>query len=182
MATRFADNLAAGLIGESEVAQWLIDRGWTVLPAYEKEIGTGKGPRLYTAEGPVVSPDMLIFNRQRKIWWVECKTKQAFSWHRNTETWQTGIDLHHWREYQRVQRLTPFDICLLFLHRFGNMAKDTPQGKVSPSGLFGNTITRLLDTVDHVSGRHGASGMVYWNESALHRIADVPLAAEAQTA
>lgn len=170
----FAETLACGLIGESEIAQWLIARHWTVLPAYEVELASGKGLRLYTVEGPVIAPDMLVFNSQ-KVLWVECKTKSAFTWYRQTGTFQTGIDLHHWKEYQRVQRLTPFDIWILFLHRTGQAAKDTPTGKISPSGLFGNTIDALIDKVDHASDRHGSHGMVYWNESALRKITDVPL-------
>ena len=162
----FDQQLKTGRIGEGIIANWFIGRGYCVLPAYEIEIPTGKGPRLFTSEGGIISPDMLVFN-QNKIFWIEAKTKSAFTFYRKTWTFQTGIDKRHWNEYLKIQDFINWPIWLLFFHKKGNLAKDTPEGMVSPYGLFGNDINKLRHTIDHPSDNWGNSGMVYWNKDDL---------------
>lgn len=169
----FKANLQTGRIGEGEIANWLIGRGYSVLPAYEIEVQTGKGPRVYTPSGGLISPDLLAFHKGKTIWF-EAKTKSAFTWHRNSNTWQTGIDLRHWNDYLKVAEITPFDVWLLFLHREGNLAKDTPEEVgIPPSGLFGNDIQILKEKIDHTSDKHGKSGMVYWKRGDLRLLAPI---------
>jgi hypothetical protein len=165
----FVENLEQGQIGEGEIARWFQGRGYSVLPAYEIELGHGKGPRLYTSEGKFISPDMLVFNSD-KVLWIEAKTKTAFTWHRISSTWNTGIDRRHWNHYLEVNRITPFPVWLLFLHRPNGTAKDTPEGLVSPSGLFGNEIGFLKDHIHHEHENHGPTGMVYWAVESLKLI------------
>lgn len=168
----FATQLSTGLIGESHVARWLNRGGWHVLPAYEKELNSGKGPRFYTAtRGPLVTPDMLII-RDTDIRWVECKAKNAFAWHRNSEAWTTGIDHHHWEQYLLVRETVPFPLWLFFIQKRG-VAKDTPEGMVSPSGLFGQEILILKDCVDHEWFWPGGKGMVYWKIDSLKKLAEL---------
>lgn len=165
----FEAQLQVGRLGESKIAQWLIGRGFNVLPAYEIEISHGKGPRVFTAEGGIISPDLLAFNRKKTVW-IEAKHKSAFTWHRRTSTWQTGIDRRHWLEYLRVAGLVDWPVWILFLHEPGCAAKDTPPGMVSPSGLFGNDIRKLRQSVDHEHENWGPSGMVYWKMGDLIRL------------
>lgn len=167
----FEAQLKEGLAGESLIANWLKRKGWRVLPAYEVEQGHGKGPRLFTSYGQLICPDLLIFNGQSHVKWIEAKTKSAFTWHRLSNSWQTGLDRRHWRDYLKVQSISPFPIWILFLHKPNGCAKDTPVGYVSPSGLFGNTIGILQKSVDHEHENHGTSGMVYWKLNALKKIA-----------
>ena len=61
---------------------------------------------------------------------------------------------------------------LMFLHKEGNSAKDTPSGMISPSGLYSQEIGKLKDTIDHEHKNHGPSGMVYWRESSLIKICE----------
>jgi hypothetical protein len=166
----FAQSLETGLIGEGEISKWFTGRGYVVLPAYEVEMSHGKGPRIFSAHGQLIAPDLLVFNSE-KVFWIEAKTKSAFTWHRISGSWQTGIDRRHWHDYLKVNVITPFPIWILFLHRPGNVAKDTPEGMVSPSGLFGNTIESLELSVDHEHENHGPSGMVYWRRDSLKLIA-----------
>jgi len=167
----FQESLADGRAGESIIAKWLIGRGFSVLPAYEKIINEGKGPQLYAASGGIIAPDLVAI-RSRSVLWVEAKHKTAFSWHRITNRWVTGIDLRHYYEYQIVQRETELPVWLLFLHRGGH-AKDSPS--VSPSGLFGNDLAVLMAHENHRHANWGKSGMVYWarkeDGGALIRIA-----------
>lgn len=165
----FEQTLKTGLIGEGEIARMLIDRGYSVLPAYQIEQSHGKGPRLFTAEGQLISPDMLVFSA-KKVIWVEAKTKSAFTWHRVSQTWQTGIDRKHWLHYVEVDSRTPWPVWVLFLHRNGCLAKDTPEGMISPSGLFGNSIKMLRNSIHHEHENHGPSGMVYWTLDTLKKI------------
>lgn len=170
MSRNFETTLAEGLLGEGLIAKWFNRRGWNVLPAYQVEHDTGKGPRLFMSTShQLITPDLLVFNTTR-VMWVEAKTKSAFTWHRISGSWQTGIDRKHWHHYLEVGRQTPWDVWLLFLHKAGHVAKDTPTGKKCPSGLYGGDIKRLETCVDHEHANWGATGMVYWREESLTRI------------
>jgi hypothetical protein len=101
----FADSLSSGQLGESLIAQWLRRRGWHVLPAYEKEIDNGKGPRLFMAsdasKAQLISPDLLVM-RSGKFLWVEAKHKTRFSWYGKGGYWVTGVDRRHFEDYCAV--------------------------------------------------------------------------------
>jgi hypothetical protein len=171
----FQQSLEYGQAGESVISQWLQDRGCKVFPAYEKLIDTGKGPQLFTAQGNFVLPDLLVFGEGAKtIFWAEVKHKKRFSWHRMSQTWQTGIDLRHYRHYCEVQENTSLAVWLMFLHTSSEPSQsDLAHGapKTCPSGLFGNALSDLMLVESHRSQMHGTSGMVYWPESALMKLA-----------
>ena len=147
----FEEYLKMGVAGESLVAAWLRSRGNTVLPVYEKIIDSGKGPQLYLPDKELIAPDLFVFKHDKALW-VEAKHKTAFTWHRITEKWVTGIDLRHYGHYLEVDKTTPWDVWLLFLHR-GGQAKDSPPD--SPAGLFGNTLEYLHRHENH---RHENGG------------------------
>jgi len=171
--TTFEQKLAFGKAGESLIANWLKRRGYSVLPVYEKEIGAGKGPQVFTANGDFIAPDLLIFGKDSvKVWWIEAKHKSAFTWHRITSRWVTGIDLKHYQNYLTVQELSPWPVWLLFLQRDGQ-AKDTPPGMISPTGLYGRSLVYLRRHENHRHGNWGRGGMVYWADSVLIKIADL---------
>ena len=177
----FSASLQFGKIGEGRIATWLRARGCSVLPVYEKEIHEGKGPTLFSVEGQLIAPDLLAFRTGHKqdVKWIEAKTKSAFTWHRNTGCWTTGIDVRHYGDYLKVAGLSPWPVWLLFLHLQGQ-AKDSPQG--SPVGLFGNELTYLSQHEHHRSDRWGCRGMVYWAHGSLRRLAtlgDVLIGTEA---
>jgi len=153
----FDKKLAFGQIGESKIAKWFNRRGYTVLPVYEKEIDTGKGPRIFAPKEQIIAPDILVF-KANKILWIEAKHKSGFSWHRKTGRWVTGIDLKHYLDYLKVKDYSPAPVWLLFLQD-GLAAKDSP---VSPSGLFGQSLDVLRKCENHRHAAWGISGMVYW--------------------
>ena len=163
-----------GKSGETEIARWLMGRGLNILPIYEVSQGNYKGPTIYAADGrTIIAPDLLAFSGQ-KIIWFEAKHKNAFTWFRKKQIFETGIDLHHYEEYQRVSYLVEWPIWLLFLHR-GGQAKDSPP---SPSGLYGNELIRLTKTESHRDMNHGPTGMVYWAKHSLIKLASYPLKSE----
>jgi hypothetical protein len=180
----FDDKYAFGKIAEGQIAQWLIRaHEYQLLPAYEIEIPSGKGPRLLTSSGGLVAPDILAMkHRGTKLFikWYEAKHKTRFSWYRkNGGSWQTGIDLRHFEDYIKVQEQTGIEVYMLFLHRSNcPSASDLENGSpsVCPVGLFGGSLYHLIHHVDHKdsyndSGR--AYPMVYWNEKVLKPIASL---------
>lgn len=162
----FDESLAMGQAGESLISRWLRKKhGFSVLPVYEKIIDTGKGPHLFTPDSSLVAPDLLVFKGQHAIW-IEAKHKEAFSWYRIGNRFVTGIDLRHYLQYQEVENNSPWPVWLLFLHR-GGRAKDTPPHiPDSPAGLFGQTLSNLVECESHRSDKW-AKGMVYWAHNDL---------------
>ena len=159
----FAQKLQMGKTGESVIAKWMNRRGFSVLPVYEIEQGKFKGPALYSVNAQLIAPDMLAFTPDGQARWIEAKTKSAFTWHRKSGTWQTGINLRHYLDYLKVQDLSPWPIVLMFLQLPGQ-AKDSPEG--CPTGLFGDPLNVLRYNEHH---RHEVEEphMVYWNYDKL---------------
>lgn len=164
----FQEHFNEGRIGETIIASWFKKRGFSVLPVYEIEKHTGKGPRLFLPDKKLIAPDMIVFNSQQ-IFWIEAKHKTAFAWHRISGGWTTGIDLNHYFDYCEVEELTPFPVWLLFLHK-GGKAKDSPD--TSPAGLFGNDLKTLQKNEHHRHSNWGKHGMVYWRIESLKKISD----------
>jgi hypothetical protein len=138
-----------------------------VLPVYEKVIHTGKGPQLYMPNKALIAPDLFAFGAG-KAFWIEAKHKTAFSWHRLTQRWVTGIDLRHYADYCQVDDETPWPVWLFFLHE-GGQAKDSPPN--SPEGLFGQTLAILRTCENHRHENGGKAGMVYWAKESLRLLA-----------
>lgn len=169
--TGFNQNLATGQLGESVIAKWCMSRGNMVLPVYEKEIDTGKGPRFFTPSGQLVAPDMFVLPSMH---WVEAKHKTNFTWHRKTSRWVTGIDLNHYQAYIAVEAASKLPVWLLFLHR-NNIPhqRDIDQGCPArcPIGLYGGSLAFLQEHESHRHSNWGKSGMVYWAADDLKRLA-----------
>ena len=174
----FASSLRFGKIGESTIAEWFKKKGYSALPVYEKQTDEGKGPQLYTPLEALIAPDILVFNKSRGVFWIEAKHKTAFTYHRKTGEWNTGIDQRHYDDYLQVAQVSPWPIWLLFLHEAGR-AKDTPPGKISPTGLFGQELLWLDAHIHHRHGNWGNGGMVYWTNTALKKIATLKEVKEA---
>ena len=170
----FESKLAIGKTGESAIARYLRGRGFSCLPVYEKTDNEFKGPQVYTPHEAFVAPDMLVF-RKDSAFWIEAKHKSAFSWHRISRRWVTGIDYCHYSDYLQVEDASPWPVWLFFLHR-GGQAKDSPAN--SPSGLYANKLSYLRQNVNHTHENWGRSGMVYWAINHLKLVAqasEIPL-------
>lgn len=165
----FQKMLAMGKTGEGIIAQWMKRQGYNVLPVYEKEQGDYKGPALYAVDAQLIAPDMLVFQPSGKTVWIEAKTKSAFTLHRKSGHWVTGIDYRHYCDYLQVQAVSPWPVWLLFLH-FDGQAKDSPAG--CPTGLFGNKLT-ILQRNEHHRYPEDNPKMVYWKDTALRKIAEL---------
>lgn len=164
----FKERLEYGKVGESFIADWFKSRGYYILPIYDVELDSGKGPTLYTPQTRLIAPDMFVFKGE-KSFWIEAKHKTAFSWHRITSQWVTGIDLKHYLDYCKVDDETPFPVWLMFLQKGGS---DKSTGEFSPSGLYGNRLSFLRLHENHRSDKWGHSGMVYWAIKSLVKLTE----------
>jgi len=180
MSRDFAATLQRGLLGESLISRWLIRRGCVVVPAYSVEVGTGKGPRVFAPQGPLVAPDLAVFKAGR-VSWIEAKHKTAFSWRRSHPgpRWETGIDLPHWLDYGRVAGATHTPLWLLFLHRDASPcscdSRHVDGGARSPVGLFGISVglASRRARIDKRPQPHARRGMAYWGVDDLTLLADI---------
>lgn len=180
----FEQALSFGKVGESLIARYMMSRGHSVLPVYEIEKSHGKGPQLFSAKSGMVAPDMLVFTTGGALF-VEAKHKTVFTWHRNSKQWTTGIDLRHYGDYLKVAKSTQLPVWLMFYHRCATPdMRDVQHGCPAecPTGLFGGELFSLVIDENHRSLSfnparefvgHGNSGMVYWAESSLKKIASV---------
>ena len=176
----FNDQFAYGRVAESQIAQWLVQaQGWIILPAYEIEIPSGKGPRLFTPLNQLIVPDILAMKYKGKrflLKWHESKHKTRFTWHYKSKNWQTGIDVRHYLDYIQVQKQT-FEVYVLFLHSCAVPSKyDLEHGSPAacPTGLFGRPLSYLMSHEHHRDSYNDGrrdNPMVYWNESDLERLA-----------
>lgn len=167
----FDKQLAIGQLGESDIALWFRSRGNCVMPVYEKEIDTGKGPRFFAPVEQLVAPDMFIMP---PMIWIEAKHKTHFTWYRIGSRWVTGVDLRHYRDYLKVAEVSGRPVWLMFLHRESRPWHKDLEGGCPPEcpvGLFGNDIKYLDANKSHESPKWGPSGMVYWAERSLKRLA-----------
>lgn len=177
----FQNQRAYGRIGEGLCGRWLIyDGGWTLLPAYEIEIPSGKGPRLFTSGEQLIAPDIFAMKYQKRkllCKWYEAKHKTRFTWYRKAQNWQTGIDLRHYLDYIKVQERTKIEVYLLFLHTCSLPSQyDLNYGSPTtcPIGLYGQTLNYLATHEHHRDSferNERNYPMVYWNECDLERLA-----------
>ena len=159
----FAESLETGRVAESNIARWMIRRGFCVLPVYELAEQRYKGPQLFSCDGEFVAPDMLAIKAKGPALFVEAKCKSGFTWSRQYARFETGIDWTHYLDYQKVATTTGLPLWILFLQR-GGAVKDAPPDKPdSPRGLFGNEINVLKSRESHRHDGWGKGGMVYWS-------------------
>ena len=183
MSLSFQQSLQIGKTAETRIARWLRSRGWHILPVYDLECKSksGVGPRFFTATNildkthELIAPDMLIF--KTCIRWIEAKHKSRFSWWGIGKTWETGIDRKCWDDYQKIAELSGHSVWLMFLHCQSDSWIDDIQKRQAPAtcptGLYAGSIGDLIGKISHMDDRYGTSGMVYWRESSLRKLADI---------
>lgn len=174
MALAFRSNLQQGQEAELQIGLWLRRaRGYSILPIYEKEGGDFKGPRFFAPGAEFIAPDMLVM-KGSDIRWIEAKRKTVFSWRGVGGYWETGIDAHHYGQYQAIAKRYPWPIWLLFLH---TSDKTDPRDiarwgapVTCPTGLFGRELAHLKKH-ERYGSEYGKGGMVYWRKDVLQLIA-----------
>jgi hypothetical protein len=175
----FGHRLALGKLAESRITEWIrTSLGYSVMPVYEVEFSTGKGPQVFAPDRGLVAPDLFVLKGKRGALWVEAKRKTAFTWYRKDKRWVTGIDLHHYADYLEVRQRYSWPLWLLFLHDSGVPSEEDQGWKCPqecPAGLFGEEILYLEKHESHRHKNHGRHGMVYWGHDVLRLLADVDM-------
>ncbi len=163
----FSEQLEKGQLVESKIAKWLAANEYTVLPVYDTSLSQ-KAPTLKLPTGTLTAPDLLVIKNKQFVW-LEAKQKDVFSWYRIGQRWVTGIDLRHYADYQQIERETRRPVFLAFLHTqtTGTLKEPYP----CPTGLYIRKISILARLESHQSPKWGTSGMVYWADTTLHKIA-----------
>lgn len=165
----FSDTLKQGQLGESLIAMWLRRQGWHILPAYEKQIDNGKGPRLFmavdSAYDQLITPDLLCI-KGREFRWLEAKHKTRFSWYGKGNYFVTGVDLRHFEHYCHVRDEVGLPVYLMFLHTDNRTWPADVERWGAPdwcdTGLWGGDIDILRAEYSHKSQDYGPTGMIYW--------------------
>jgi hypothetical protein len=170
----FEARLQHGRTGESLIALWLRRRGNYVLPAYEVEVESGKGPRVFAPDDALIAPDLLCLKPRSDPVWIEAKHKSVFSWYRKLQRWETGINERHWNDYVKVADRIGIPVWLLFLHRQrrpwdGDLPWLPPGVTECPVGLFGIGIEHAKKRGRFAPEHDG--GMRYWAHSDLRLLA-----------
>ena len=80
-------------------------------------------------------------------------------------------------DYIQVQEELGVDVWLMFLHT-ENVTWQTDidkwgAPKTCPVGLYGRTIEKLMLCTSHDSEKHGPTGMVYWRDTNLIKLAEL---------
>lgn len=165
MVSTFREKLNFGHIGESLIARYLRHMGYVVLPAYEKEIDNGKGPRLFlplwAEDAELITPDLQAI-RNQQIRWIEAKHKNMATFYRKKWRWQTGIDKRHYEDYLKVQKITAWPVWLLFLQETPLETNAPPDVEPCPTGLFGCPITQPFSDDGWFYRGNKRFDMVYW--------------------
>lgn len=173
---RFDETLPFGQMGESLIAKYLRRHGYSIFPAYEKEIDNGKGPRIFLPYGysvqELITPDMLA-KRERRTLWIEAKHKSAATFYRKKQRWQTGIDKRHYLDYLQVEKVTGWPVRLLFLQRLSVITNAPLDVEPCPTGLYACSITCPVSDEgyyhERMTGRR--YDMVYWAIDTLKKLA-----------
>ena len=178
----FDESLAYGKVGESIISRYMQSRGHAVLPGTRSKRPWERAA-LFSIGKWLIAPDMLVFTASGAMF-IEAKHKSVFTWHRASSAWTTGIDLRHYGDYLRVAKETRLPVWFAFYHRESIPSEsDRAHGCPSecPTGLYVGELFDLLTTENHRSKNfdptregfvgHGKSGMVYWAESTLKKIA-----------
>lgn len=143
MITDLIPNIIAAEQWEKAFASYLVqERGWHVLPTCNLHDGYQHAPKFNGAARNLIVPDLLAA-REGTMRWFEVKQKSHADWHRQSQRHVTGLPIHCWDDYLRVQDITGIEVVVVFIH--------------AEEGLVcGGTLKELTT---HISHRYTASLM-----------------------
>lgn len=156
--TSFKEALAFGKEGEAEVAEHLINKGYSCLALYQFDDTVA--PLIYTSCKNIVSPDLLLSNNE-KTFWVEVKSKRRWSYNYGVK--ETGFDKRSYNHYRNVYQLTGLNVYVVFNHV-----------NCEESGMYVASISdepyRIWDGINCKTNERVSNEMVFWHEHQLKKI------------
>ena len=160
---RFDDRLNFGVEGEDFAAAWARRLGFSVLPHQPCPPNGKGGPRILTPHhGELVAPDLPLW-REGVPLLLEVKRKAAFTLHRATGAWVTGVEASYFEQYCRVWDVTGVRTFLGFVH-------DDDPAQLT----LGGEVWQLAQRVHHQYPETGDSRMLYWDRRRLVNLAEHP--------
>ena len=114
MATPFRERpeFLRGREAEQQVARWLQERGWYVIPSYDYSGEDGeKAPRLQGIKAGHAVPDLDTAKSGKRVW-LEVKAKASANVWRSAQPWgepntpEHGINYSNYLGYREVKRIT----------------------------------------------------------------------------
>lgn len=164
----FESKLARGKVSESALARFLIRHNWLVVPAYDVSNNSFKGPAARWQNEPLVLPDILAA-KGGTARWCESKDKSGFTWYRTGHCWETGIDLRHCHDYQRVSELSGWPVFLFVVQGQGKTLGSEYATEPQPqAGVYYDTLEHLAKVTSHTyDGLTGKTPMIYWRPAAF---------------
>jgi hypothetical protein len=155
----FKEKLAEGKEGEHEIANYLISKGYIILPLYQFE-DDNKSPKLFYLNDNVTAPDLFVSGNKEALF-VEVKTKKR--WVTFTRINETGINRRLYYEYRKVHKKTGLPLFIVFNHK-----------EIEPIGYFYVDIStpcnRIWDGIDKIDGRKISEPMVFWRYDQLTKL------------
>jgi len=109
----FKEALEFGEQGEKEVALFLMNKGYTVLPLYQ--FNKEHAPFLLSNIGKITLPDLDCYHINKPSIFVEVKSKKQ--WNITNKIKETGFDLKHFKEYIKIQDITKKQVWVVFNHK-----------------------------------------------------------------
>ncbi len=118
---QFAAQRKRSKVYEIAFSQWLQQRGYYILPAYDYSgWQDAKAPKLQCGTAGLVMPDLLAC-KDGKMQWFEVKLKDRADLHRKSGALCTGFAYRHYCDYLEVAYITGIPIWMVFIHEQENV-------------------------------------------------------------
>lgn len=148
----FEERLEYGKEGEDEVYNYLMQKGWSLIPTVPfKE---DKGQRVYRLKNDYPSTDTIAF-RKGISKWIEVKHKTHPSFYNGA--WTVGMDKYYFSSYYRMQEDSGIDVSVFFLIDVSTHEK--------PFGLYDRSLSNLCGSV-HSESKHS----LFWDIAGLRKL------------
>jgi len=108
----FKVKLAFGKEGEHEVGEYMLNKGYSILPLYQ--FNDDVAPQIFNAKTTITSPDLFVCGNN-KYFWVEVKTKNR--WIKYLADTETGCNYKHYIEYLKIAEITGLPVYIIFNHK-----------------------------------------------------------------
>ncbi len=154
----FREQLAFGKEGEHEIANYLISKGYAILPLYQFDDDIA--PKIFHISGNITAPDLFVSGNKKALF-VEVKTKNR--WVTYVKIKETGIDEKLYYDYKKVHINTGLPLFIIFNHK-----------EIEPIGYFYIDIltpyNRIWNGINETDGRKISKSMVFWRYDQLTKI------------
>jgi len=148
----FEDRLEYGKEAEDEIYNFLLRKGWSLIPT--QPFKSDKGQRVYRLEDDYPAPDTIAFKNGNSRW-IEVKHKTHASEYKNV--WTVGMEKRYFNDYLQIEKDSGIPVHIFFL-------VDVSDNK-TPFGMFEKGLKFLLKSIHSRSDDY-----LFWDVSKLSRI------------